>query len=238
VRDTELETVGNGRFLQARGVCRSFETSEGLLKVLKGVNLDVSKGSMIAITGESGVGKSTLLHILGGLDRPTEGSVEIDNELLADKDESNLAAYRNRKIGFVFQHHYLLEDFTALENVMIPSLIMGNDKEKAASIAELLLNDVGLKDRKKHRPNQLSGGEQQRVAVARALVNNPGIVLADEPSGNLDIKTGERLHRLLSDLNRSRATTIIVATHNRDLAASCDRTIKLADGRLSETAES
>lgn len=233
-----MDTVGNDQFLQAHGVCRSFETSEGLLEVLKGVNLEVSKGSMIAITGESGVGKSTLLHILGGLDRPTEGSVEIDNEPLADKNESSLAAYRNRMIGFVFQHHYLLADFTALENVMIPALIMDKDKKEAESIAELLLNDVGLIDRKNHRPNQLSGGEQQRVAVARALVNNPGIVLADEPSGNLDIKTGERLHRLLNDLNKARGTTIVVATHNRDLAASCDRTIQLADGCLSETAES
>ncbi len=233
-----MDTVGNDRFLQARGVCRNFETSEGLLEVLKGVNLDVSKGSMVAITGESGVGKSTLLHILGGLDRPTKGSVEIDNEPLADKDESHLAAYRNRQIGFVFQHHYLLEDFTALENVMLPALVMGKDKNKAESIAELLLEDVGLTDRKNHRPNQLSGGEQQRVAVARALVNDPGIILADEPSGNLDIKTGERLHGLLTDLNKARGTTILVATHNRDLAASCDRTIKLADGCLSETAES
>ena len=233
-----MDTVGNDRFLQARGVCRNFETSEGLLEVLKGVNLDVSKGSMVAITGESGVGKSTLLHILGGLDRPTKGSVEIDNEPLADKDESHLAAYRNHQIGFVFQHHYLLEDFTALENVMLPALVMGKDKNKAESIAELLLEDVGLTDRKNHRPNQLSGGEQQRVAVARALVNDPGIILADEPSGNLDIKTGERLHGLLTDLNKARGTTILVATHNRDLAASCDRTIKLADGCLSETAES
>ena len=233
-----MDTVGNDQFLQARGVCRNYETSEGLLEVLKGVNLDVSKSSMIAITGESGVGKSTLLHILGGLDRPTKGSVKIDNEPLADKDESSLAAYRNRQIGFVFQHHYLLEDFTALENVMIPALVMGKEKNEAESIAELLLEDVGLTDRKNHRPNQLSGGEQQRVAVARALVNDPGIILADEPSGNLDIKTGERLHGLLTDLNKARGTTILVATHNRDLAASCDRTIKLANGCLSETAES
>lgn len=233
-----MDAVGNDRFLQARAVCRSFETSEGLLEVLKGVNLDVSKGSMIAITGESGVGKSTLLHILGGLDRPTKGSVAIDNEPLADKSESCLAAYRNRTIGFVFQHHYLLADFSALENVMMPALIMGKDKKEAESIAELLLDDVGLTSRKNHRPNQLSGGEQQRVAVARALINNPGIVLADEPSGNLDTKTGEKLHRLLNDLNRSRGTTIVVATHNKDLAASCDRTIRLANGCLDETAES
>ena len=233
-----MDAIGNERFLQAHSVCRSFKTSEGLLEVLKGVNLEVSKGSMVAITGESGVGKSTLLHILGGLDRPTKGSIDIDNEPLADKNESELAAYRNRKIGFVFQHHYLLEDFTALENVMIPALIIGKAKSEAEHISELLLNDVGLNDRKTHRPNQLSGGEQQRVAVARALVNDPGIVLADEPSGNLDIKTGERLHGLLNDLNKARATTILVATHNRDLAASCDRTIMLVDGCLTEAAES
>jgi len=233
-----LESIGNNLLLKANDVRRSFETSEGLLEVLKGVNLEVEKGAMIAITGESGVGKSTLLHILGGLDKPTYGSIEIAKEPLAEKDESDLATFRNKHIGFVFQHHYLLEDFTALENVMIPALVMGRPRGEASIKAEHLLNDIGLKDRKKHRPRQLSGGEQQRVAVARALMNDPGIVLADEPSGNLDIKTGERLHQLLLDLNRSRGTTILVATHNRDLAQRCDRIMNLADGCLKEAAES
>ena len=233
-----MEAVKDYHFLQADGICRSFETSEGLLEVLKGVDLKVDKGDMVAVTGESGVGKSTLLHILGGLDRPTRGNVAINHTSIGEKDESELATFRNRQIGFVFQHHYLLEDFTALENIMIPALIMGRSKEEAATIAEQLLQDIGLSDRAKHRPKQLSGGEQQRVAVARALVNDPGILLADEPSGNLDIKTGERLHRLLADLNKSRGTTILVATHNRDLAESCDRIMNLADGRLSEATES
>jgi len=193
---------------------------------------------MVAVIGESGVGKSTLLHILGGLDRPTAGEIEIDNDPFLNKNESELATYRNAHIGFVFQHHYLLEDFTALENVMIPALISGKSRPDATDISEQLLSDVGLSDRMTHYPGQLSGGEQQRVAVARALVNEPKVVLADEPSGNLDIKTGEKLHRLLAGLNESRGTTILVATHNKDLAKCCHKIVKLADGRLEETAES
>lgn len=233
-----MDTGADNRFLLAQGIYRSFNTSEGILEVLKGIDLELQKGEMTAITGESGVGKSTLLHILGGLDRPTKGSIEINHESLADKDESRLAAFRNRQVGFVFQHHYLLEDFTALENVMIPALVKGVAKDKATTIAEQLLAEVGLTDRKTHRPKQLSGGEQQRVAVARALINDPGIVLADEPSGNLDTKTSEKLHQLFVDLNKSRGTTILVATHNKELAKSCNKIMILADGHLRRATES
>lgn len=230
-----METAGNEHLLVARGVCRDFETSEGTLNVLKGVDLSMHKGDMTAVVGESGVGKSTLLHILGGLDKPTQGVLEIEGEQLFEKSETELARFRNSHVGFVFQHHYLLEDFTALENVMIPALIAGDSRRKAAARAEQLLAEVGLADRLKHRSRQLSGGEQQRVAVARALINEPDIVFADEPSGNLDIKTGEKLHRLLCRLNETGGITFLIATHNLDLARSCRKTVKLEDGLISET---
>lgn len=218
--------------LEARGVKRDFDTSEGPLAVLKGVELSVNKGDMVAVVGHSGVGKSTLLHILGGLDRPTEGEVEVDGRSFNEMDESGRAMFRNNHIGFVFQHHYLLDDFTALENVMIPALIAGKSKNEAQIRAEQLLTNVGLRDRMKHRPKQLSGGEQQRVAVARALTNRPGIILADEPSGNLDVETGRKLHKLLADLNESDGTTFLIATHNRELAQICRRVVELKEGRI------
>jgi len=229
-----LETANYSHLLVARGICRNFDTSEGLLKVLQGVDLEVNPGEMVAVVGESGVGKSTLMHILGGLDRPTSGSVEVKGEDFEPKDESELARFRNKNIGFVFQQHHLLEDFTALENTMMPALIRGLSLDDANREAEHLLGEVGLSNRMTHRPKQLSGGEQQRVAVARALVNNPAIVIADEPSGNLDIKNGEKLHRLLADLSRSRGTTFLIATHNKDLAESCRRVVKLENGLLTE----
>ncbi|MCM2271825.1 MAG: ABC transporter ATP-binding protein [candidate division Zixibacteria bacterium] len=187
---------------------------------------------MVAITGASGVGKSTLLHILGGLDRPTEGSVTLDGVQFSTLSEEERAKIRNQKVGFVFQFHYLLEDFTAAENVMIPMLLAGRKRPDAQRRAELLLEDVGLSDRKSHRPDQLSGGEQQRVAVARALANDPGIVLADEPSGNLDSATGRMLHDLLFRLNSQKSITFLIATHNRELAERCNRELRMADGRL------
>jgi lipoprotein-releasing system ATP-binding protein len=229
-----LDAVGSNRLLNAENVFRSFETTEGTLEVLKGVNLTVYQGEMTAIVGESGVGKSTLLHILGGLDRPNSGTIAINGYQLTDWSESQLAAFRNKNVGFVFQHHYLLEDFTALENVMMPSLIAGDSVRQATEKAELLLSEVGLADRLKHKPRQLSGGEQQRAAVARALVNKPRVVIADEPSGNLDIRTGEKLHRLLSRLNETIGTTFLIATHNADLAKSCRRVVKLVDGLVNE----
>ncbi|SYZ74640.1 outer membrane-specific lipoprotein transporter subunit; ATP-binding component of ABC superfamily [Candidatus Zixiibacteriota bacterium] len=229
-----MEAAENNHLLEATGVFRSFETSEGTLEVLRGVDLAINQGEMAAVVGESGVGKSTLLHILGGLDRPNKGTVVLKGERLLDKSETDLAHFRNSNLGFVFQYHYLLEDFSALENVMIPALIAGVSRQEAAVKAEHLLVDVGLENRMHHRPRQLSGGEQQRVAVARALVNEPGMVIADEPSGNLDIKTGEKLHRLLAQLNNSRGTTFLIATHNIDLAKSCRIIVRLVNGQVGE----
>lgn len=217
--------------LTATDVCRTFVTPETELHVLKGVNLQLKPAEIVAVTGASGVGKSTLLHILGGLDRPTSGAVRIDDADLSPKSETELANLRNEKVGFVFQFHYLLDDFTALENVMIPLLVAGKPRGESRRHAELLLEQVGLRDRKSHRPRQLSGGEQQRVAVARALVNNSRIVLADEPSGNLDIDTGRKLHELLFELNRINQTAFLIATHNFELAGKCHRQLEIVDGK-------
>ena len=217
--------------LTAIDVHRTFRTAEAELHVLRGVYMEVKPAEMVAVTGVSGVGKSTLLHILGGLDRPTKGSARIGETELAAKSETELAHLRNEKVGFVFQFHYLLEDFTALENVMIPMLVSGKPHSDARKRAEQLLEMVGLKDRRTHRPKQLSGGEQQRVAVARALANDTEIVMADEPSGNLDIETGRKLHELLFELNQTRKTTFLIATHNRELAAQCHRELEIVDGK-------
>ncbi len=216
--------------LSAVNVTREFSTPEGIISVLKGINLSFKSGEMTAVTGESGVGKSTLLYILGGLDKPTKGDILFGGESILKKTQEELAKLRNKKIGFVFQQHYLFEDFNALENVMMPILVSGKSQKTAQEKAELLLEKVGLIDRKSHLPGQLSGGEQQRIAVARALANEPDIVLADEPSGNLDIKTGSKLHDLLLKLNDEKNTSFLIATHNRELAASCDRELVLCDG--------
>lgn len=218
--------------LSARAVTREFTTPEATLRVLQEISLDVARGDMIAVTGASGVGKSTLLHILGGLDRPTSGEVVIDGESLGRKSVKQLARFRNERIGFVFQFHYLLDDFTALENVMMPMLIAGKRATDARSRAELLLADVGLTDRTSHRPRELSGGEQQRVAVARALANDPDVVLADEPSGNLDTRTGRHLHDLLFELNQQKQMTFVIATHDRELAGRCYRELGIIEGSL------
>ena len=220
--------------LTALDVHRIFATPETELHVLKGVNLQIKRGEMVAVTGESGVGKSTLLHILGGLDRPSSGSARIGETDLATKNETELAHLRNEKVGFVFQFHYLLEDFSALENVMVPMLVSRKNWRDSRQRAELLLEQVGLKDRSTHRPRQLSGGEQQRVAVARALANDSEIVMADEPSGNLDIATGRKLHDLLFELNRTNGTTFLIATHNRELAERCHRELEMVDGKTIE----
>jgi lipoprotein-releasing system ATP-binding protein len=220
--------------LRAENIHREFVTAETVLPVLRGLSLELQAGEMTAVTGASGVGKSTFLHILGGLDRPTRGVVEIGGVSLAQQSEKQLAGYRNQKVGFVFQFHYLMADFSALENVMMPILISGGDRRSAADKAELLLDQVGLTDRINHRPNQLSGGEQQRVAVARALANDPMIVLADEPTGNLDTATGRKLHDLLFHLNAENGITMLIATHNLELAERCRRRVRIEDGQLKE----
>ncbi len=218
--------------LSATDLQREFPTAEGPLRVLKGVTLEIQRGEIAAVVGVSGVGKSTLLHLLGGLDRPTSGEVRVGDQSFNGLSEKSLARFRVNRVGFVFQQHYLLEDFTALENVMIPMILAGNRPAEAVPKAELLLEQVGLTSRRTHRPRELSGGEQQRVAVARALANNPDVVLADEPSGNLDIDTGHKLHELLLRLNAEKATSFVIATHNRELADQCTRTLRLVDGRL------
>ena len=219
--------------LVGRGLRKVFRGGDGQpLEVLCGVDLDVSRGEFTAVVGASGAGKSTLLHLLGALDHPTSGDVWLDGSRYADLGPRGLAELRNRKVGFVFQFHHLLREFSALENVMMPLLIGGMALRQARSRAEELLSQVGLAGRMTHRPSELSGGEQQRCAVARALVHDPGVVLADEPSGNLDHANSERLHELFFRLAREYETAVVVVTHNRQLAARADRILLLEDGRL------
>ena len=219
--------------LEASGLRKVYQGGDGLpIEVLSGVDLAVSRGEFVAIVGSSGSGKSTLLHLLGALDVPSGGTVQLDGRQYCDLDPDALAMVRNRKIGFVFQFHHLLREFTALENVMLPLLIAGEEEAKARSRAEELLAAVGLAGRMSHRPAALSGGEQQRVAVARALAADPLVVLADEPSGNLDAANSERLHQLFGRLSREFETALVVVTHNRSLAARADRVLSLEGGRL------
>jgi lipoprotein-releasing system ATP-binding protein len=219
--------------LEASGLRKVYQGGDGLpIEVLSGVDLAVSRGEFVAIVGSSGSGKSTLLHLLGALDVPSAGTVQLDGRQYGDLDSDALATVRNRKIGFVFQFHHLLREFTALENVMLPLLIAGEEEAKARSRAEELLAAVGLAGRMSHRPAALSGGEQQRVAVARALAADPLVVLADEPSGNLDAANSDRLHQLFGRLSREFETALVVVTHNRSLAARADRVLSLEGGRL------
>ena len=207
----------------------------GLITVLDGVNLQVARGEMVAIVGASGAGKSTLLHLLGALDRPTRGAVSIAGERIEERTDEELSALRNRRVGFVFQFHHLLREFSALENVMMPLRIAGWADQRARGRAEELLSRVGLAGRMSHRPSELSGGEQQRTAVARALAIDPAVVLADEPSGNLDHLNSARLHDLFVELSRDLEIAMVVVTHNRSLALRADRALLLEDGRLTET---
>lgn len=204
--------------------------SYGALPVLKGVNLEVSRGSVVAIVGASGAGKSTLLHILGSLDTPDSGKVEIDGADVFTRGDQALAEFRNQRIGFVFQFHNLLPEFSALENVMIPALISKQPVAAAAKRAEELLTRLHVGNRCHHKPSELSGGEQQRVAVARALMNNPAVVFADEPSGNLDSRNAADLHQLFFDLRSEFGLTFIIVTHNDDFAAMADRRLEIKDG--------
>jgi lipoprotein-releasing system ATP-binding protein len=222
--------------LEARDLVKSYRGGDGgIIHVLNGVNLSVARGEMVAIVGASGAGKSTLLHVLGALDAPTRGSVVLNGEPIVGRSDEDLAALRNRTVGFVFQFHHLLREFSALENVMMPLRIAGRPVREARSRAEELLAKIGLSGRMHHRPSELSGGEQQRTAVARALSADPAILLADEPSGNLDHLNAERLHELFAELARDLEIGMVVVTHNRSLAARADRALLLEDGRLIDT---
>jgi lipoprotein-releasing system ATP-binding protein len=218
--------------LEAEGLSKSYPTAAGRLDVLRDVSLAVRAGEIVAIVGESGTGKSTLLHLLGALDRPTAGTVRYDGLDVFAKDDEALADFRNRSVGFIFQFHHLLPEFDALENVAMPALIRGMSLAKATPRAQELLRSLGLEARADHRPAQLSGGEQQRVAVARALMNEPGLVLADEPTGNLDTRTAELLHDEIVRLARERTQAFVIVTHNPSLAGRADRVLHLREGQL------
>jgi lipoprotein-releasing system ATP-binding protein len=218
--------------LRAGDVHKSYQSGVGRLDVLKGVNLDIRRGEILVIMGVSGAGKSTLLHILGALDRPTRGTVRLDNTEIFSLSDEKLARVRNRTVGFIFQFHHLLPDFTAAENVAMPLLINGQSPEAARDAALQLLREVGLGRCIDQKPGQLSGGEQQRVAVARALINNPLIILADEPSGNLDRVNSEMLHELIWQLSRSKDQAFVIVTHSEELAARADRLLRLSEGQL------
>jgi len=214
--------------IQAKDIHKSY----GTLHVLKGVNLEVGKGEVVSIVGKSGAGKSTLLHILGTLDNADSGELWINSEQVSKLSTKRLADFRNKNIGFVFQFHHLLPEFTALENVCIPAFLQNQQERTAKTRAKELLDYLGLGDRLEHKPTQLSGGEQQRVAVARSLMNQPAIVFADEPSGNLDSASSQELHQLLFDLRKDFQQTFIIVTHNTELAGMSDRTLEMKDGIL------
>jgi len=220
--------------MKASNIKRVFSLGKEKLEVLKGINIEIVKGKIHTIVGPSGAGKSTLLHILGGLDKPTEGKVFFNSNSLYDYSDVEIARIRNRNIGFVFQFHHLLPEFTALENVMMPVIIEGDKSKRARKIAEELLAKVGLSGRFHHKPNELSGGEKQRVAVARALVNKPSILFADEPTGNLDSENSDRLLSMLLDLNRVDGITLVLVTHNELIAQKVGNVIRLVDGKILE----
>jgi len=211
---------------------KSFSMGSYELPVLKGINLEIRRGELIAIVGASGAGKSTLLHIIGTLDRPTSGTVTFDGQDLFQLSEAQQAGFRNLRMGFVFQFHHLLPEFTALENTCMPALVQRRDQQEVESQATALLTEVGLAQRLHHKPGELSGGEQQRVAMARALMQRPDVVLADEPTGNLDTHTGDGLFGLMRELNKARGTTFIIVTHNDKLSAQSDRIVHMQDGLI------
>ena len=234
----DLEQAGasadEAPLVEIRGLARSFETGGGTVKVLENLDLDIAKGDRIAIVGQSGVGKSTLLHILGTLDHPTAGEVRFRGEDVFARSREDLSALRGRFLGFVFQFHHLLPEFSAIENVMMPGLIQGIPPDEMRTRSEQMLHDVGLAHRIEHAVGKLSGGERQRVAVARALVLDPPLVLADEPTGNLDPATGDQVAELLFEMNRTRGTTLVVVTHSKRMADSLGRVLVLRQGRLHE----
>jgi len=218
--------------IQVTNLQKTYKTPRGTLNLFTGLDLQVQRGEMVAIVGQSGAGKSTLLHILGALDAPSAGTVYCASTNVANLSPREAAAFRNREIGYVWQFHYLLPEFTALENVAMPLLARGATKREALALAANWLKEVGLDDRGSHRPGELSGGEQQRVALARALVNNPRLLLADEPTGDLDQTTAGRVFDLIESLHASHGLTSILVTHNLDLASRCTRALKLESGRL------
>lgn len=221
--------------LEVRSLCKTYGSGPNKLDVLSGIDLDLLAGTTTALVGASGAGKSTLMHLLGALDRPTSGTVCFRGENIFKKNDQQLAKFRNQSIGFVFQFHHLLPEFTALENVMMPALIARMPRTKARECAESLLEDVGLGQRMTHRPGELSGGEQQRVAIARALVLEPELLLADEPTGNLDMKTSDGIHAMLTELQIRKGLTLVIVTHNERLATAMGTTIHLLDGRVEKT---
>ena len=218
--------------LRTKNVHKTYKKKVSSLHVLKGIDLDIRQGEIVAIVGPSGVGKSTLLHIIGILDRPDQGAVEIDGLDVFAYDDLKCAKIRNKTVGFVFQAHHLLPEFTALENIMMPGLIAGHNKQELKDAALTILDRVGLAQRSDHRPSELSGGEQQRVALARALINKPKLLLADEPTGNVDVYAADRLHDILWSLNRDEGQTLVLVTHNHELAAQADRIVELFDGKI------
>lgn len=216
--------------IEAKGIKKVF----GPLEVLKGIDFRADGAEVVSIVGASGAGKSTLLQILGSLSAPTEGSVNINGTDIFSLSSNELAEFRNRKIGFVFQFHHLLPEFTALENVMIPALISGTSSSEAKSNASVLLREMGLGERFDHKPSELSGGEQQRVAIARAIINRPALLFADEPSGNLDSNTKKEIHQLFFDLRDKYGLTVIIVTHDKDLAKMSDRMVEMSDGKIAD----
>jgi len=220
------------RLLEVRGLCKSFMSGDQRLDVLTGLSLDLTEGEMVAVTGASGSGKSTLLHLIGGMERPDQGSIRIGDLELAQLSFLELSRFRNQTIGFVFQFHHLLPEFTALENVMMPLLLRGVSREEAQASGRQLLKDVGIEARAHHRPGELSGGEQQRVALARALAGKPRLLLADEPTGNLDARTGGSIGSLIRELHERHSLSSILVTHNEKLARLCSHIYRLENGRL------
>lgn len=219
-------------FIRIQKISKTFQIGREILRVLKDINLDIRQQEMLSVVGASGAGKSTLMHLLGALDRPSGGSIFYGNQDIFSLGDAELAKFRNTSIGFVFQFHHLLPEFTAAENVMMPLFIHGINRADALKKAEAALSDVGLQARMQHKPGELSGGEQQRVAIARAIVNDPAVVLADEPTGNLDTKTGEAVSAVLHRLNQEKGMVIVLVTHNEQLAQTADRVIHLSDGEI------
>ncbi|MDP7581429.1 MAG: ABC transporter ATP-binding protein [Nitrospinota bacterium] len=224
--------MSNEVLISVQNLEKSFKTGKKTLKVLKNLNFGIMKGEMVAIMGPSGVGKSTLLHLMGTLDRPSTGKILFNQTNLFEMNDRRLADFRNKNIGFVFQFHHLLPEFTARDNVMMPLLIQGIKRKDASERANTILGDLELGDRISHKTGELSGGEQQRVAIARALANDPEVILADEPTGNLDQKTGEKVHHLLKELKQAKNKTLVVVTHNNKLSDYMDRVLIMEDGKI------